>query len=174
MRKRNKIVGLLGVAAVLLMLLGSYLGFDIPAMLSENDAPDIGYSEPSTPSGSEISDALLSEDGSYSSKEDVCRYLIEYGRLPNNFITKSEAKALGWDAGEGNLWDVAYGCSIGGDSFGNREGVLPQKSGISYYECDIDYAGGFRGAKRIVYSSDGSIYYTDDHYESFTHLGSYK
>lgn len=57
--------------------------------------------------------------------------------------------------------------SIGGDRFGNREGLLPTAKGRKYYECDIDFDGTYRGAKRIVYSNDGLIYYTEDHYESF-------
>lgn len=68
------------------------------------------------------------------------------------------------------MWDVADGKSIGGDKFGNREGLLPKKSGRQYYECDIDYNGGYRGAKRIIYSNDGLIYYTEDHYKTFEQL----
>ncbi|MBP5156172.1 MAG: ribonuclease [Clostridia bacterium] len=113
-------------------------------------------------------DAAIAEDGSYTSKEDVALYLRTYGRLPQNFIAKSEANKLGWEGGD--LWRYAPGKSIGGDVFGNREGLLPKKSGRTWYECDIDYAGGSRGAKRICYSSDGLIYYTDDHYETFTEL----
>lgn len=113
-------------------------------------------------------DAAIAEDGSYTSREDVALYLRTYGRLPQNFITKSEANKLGWEGGD--LWRYAPGKSIGGDVFGNREGLLPKKSGRTWYECDIDYAGGSRGAKRIVYSDDGLIYYTNDHYETFTEL----
>ena len=78
-----------------------------------------------------------------------------------------EAKELGWVSKEGNLWDVAPGMSIGGDYFGNYEGVLPEEHGREYHECDIDFDGTYRNAKRIVYSNDGLIYYTEDHYESF-------
>ena len=74
---------------------------------------------------------------------------------------------MGWDSKKGNLDEVAPGKSIGGNKFGNREGLLPEKKGRTYYECDIDYNGGYRGGKRIVYSSDGLIYYTEDHYNSF-------
>ncbi len=104
--------------------------------------------------------------GSYTSRDDVALYLDTYGRLPVNFMTKDEAEALGWPGGD--LWRYAPGMSIGGDRFGNREGILP--AGKSYHECDIDYNGGKRGPKRIVYSDDGYIYYTDDHYNSFTQL----
>lgn len=65
---------------------------------------------------------------------------------------------------------ILPGMSIGGDRFGNREGLLPDAEGRKWYECDINFSGGFRGAERIVYSNDGLIYYTSDHYESFTQL----
>ncbi len=112
-------------------------------------------------------EAQLSEDGSYSSKEDVALYLYLYEHLPDNYITKKEAEKLGWDSSKGNLWDVAPGMSIGGSRFGNYEGLLPEDDDRQYYECDIDYEGGYRNAKRIVYSDDGLIYYTEDHYKSF-------
>lgn len=112
----------------------------------------------------------LDENSSYTSKEDVAAYIDEYGKLPPNFITKTEATELGWESSKGNLWDVAEGMSIGGDRFGNREGLLPSKSGRLYYECDINYKGGYRGAERIVFSNDGLIFYTDDHYETFVQL----
>ena len=109
----------------------------------------------------------ISEDGTYTSKEDVAAYLNEYGHLPSNFITKKEAKKLGWISSEGNLDEVAPGMSIGGDYFGNYEGLLPEADDREYHECDIDFDGTYRNAKRIVYSNDGLIYYTEDHYESF-------
>ena len=102
---------------------------------------------------------------SYTSKEEVALYLHLYEELPPNFITKNEAKKLGWDSKKGNLGEAAPGMSIGGDHFGNYEGILPK--GKEYHECDIDSDGGYRGAKRIVYSDDGCIYYTEDHYETF-------
>ena len=110
------------------------------------------------------------EDGRYTKPEDVALYLHTYGKLPKNFITKKEAQELGWDADKGNLWEVTDKMSIGGDSFGNREGLLPSKKGRKWYECDVNYSGGYRGGERIVYSNDGLIYYTDNHYESFTQL----
>lgn len=109
----------------------------------------------------------IDESGMYYSAEDVALYIHTYGRLPDNFITKDEARALGWEGG--SVERYAPGFAIGGDTFGNREGLLPKASGRVYYECDIDTNGSnSRGAKRIVFSNDGLIYYTDDHYESFT------
>lgn len=104
------------------------------------------------------------EGESYTSKEDVALYIHTYGCLPDNFMTKSEARKLGWEGG--GLEDYAPGMCIGGDRFGNYEGLLPEDR--DYTECDIDTLGAkSRGAKRIVFSDDGLIYYTDDHYESF-------
>lgn len=114
-------------------------------------------------------DGYLDKDGSYTSKEDVMNYLIEYGQLPSNFITKKEAKKLGWSGG--NLEPYAPGKCIGGDYFGNYEKVLPVVSGRTYHECDIDTLNAnSRGAKRIIHSNDGQIYYTDNHYKTFTLL----
>lgn len=109
----------------------------------------------------------VEKDGSYTGKEEVAAYLNKYKQLPDNFITKKEAKKLGWVSKKGNLSKVAPGKSIGGDKFGNYEGTLPEKKGRKYYECDIDSTGGYRGAKRIIYSNDGFIYYTEDHYNTF-------
>ncbi len=111
----------------------------------------------------------IDEDGWYYSAQDVALYLYTYGHLPDNFITKDEARDLGWEGG--TVEKFAPGYAIGGDKFGNREGLLPKAGGRQYYECDIDTDGGkSRGAKRIVFSNDGLIYYTEDHYESFTLL----
>lgn len=112
-------------------------------------------------------EAAISEDGTYTTKEEVAEYLHAYGHLPSNFITKKEAQKLGWISKEGNLDEVAPGMSIGGDYFGNYEGLLPEADDRDYYECDIDFDGTYRNGKRIVFSNDGFIYYTEDHYESF-------
>ena len=111
----------------------------------------------------------IDEAGTYNSLEDVSLYLYTYDHLPENYITKDEARDLGWTGG--SVERYAPGCAIGGDRFGNREGILPKAQGRQYYECDIDTLGETsRGAKRIVWSDDGLIYYTEDHYESFTLL----
>ena len=108
----------------------------------------------------------IEEDGTYTTKEDVARYIHTYGHLLNNFIAKMQAQALGWEGG--SLEPYAPGKCIGGSRFGNYEGTLPEKDGRTYTECDIDTLGASkRGAKRIVFSNDGLIYYTEDHYETF-------
>ena len=110
--------------------------------------------------------APIDEDGSYTTKDDVALYIHTYGHLPGNFITKKDAQALGWPGG--SLEPYAPGKCIGGSRFGNYEGLLPEADGRTYTECDIDTLGAdSRGAKRIVFSNDGLIYYTEDHYATF-------
>ncbi|MBR2809541.1 MAG: ribonuclease [Erysipelotrichaceae bacterium] len=126
-----------------------------PTPVPGNNGPDNGDQQ-----------VKVKEDGQYSSKDEVALYIHLYNHLPDNFLTKSEAKKKGWSSG--SLDSVLPGYSIGGDRFQNREGLLPKKDGRVYYECDIDTVGrSQRGEKRIVFSNDGLIYYTDDHYESF-------
>ena len=132
----------------------------------EEVAPPIADPD-DTPEEELPEEPLIDENGTYDSKDDVALYLHVYGRLPSNYLTKKEAQSLGWEGG--SLEPYAPGCCIGGSVFGNYEGKLPAKKGRTYHECDIDTLGKkSRGAKRIVYSDDGLIYYTDDHYETFT------
>ncbi len=102
--------------------------------------------------------------------QEIADYLFTHGELPDNFITKKEAQDLGWDSSKNDVSDVAPGKSIGGDRFGNYEGLLPSAKDRTWYEADANYHGGNRGAERIVFSSDGLVYYTHDHYESFTQM----
>ena len=130
----------------------------LPDDTQPSDVPEADDSGAGTPA--------IDEDGSYTSKEDVALYIHTYGHLPGNFITKKEAQALGWSGG--SLEPYAPGKCIGGSHFGNYEGLLPEAEGRSYTECDIDTLGAdSRGAKRIVFSNDGLVYYTGDHYASF-------
>lgn len=130
-----------------------------------DEARKAGETGPDT----QAAEPTLPEDGSYTARDDVALYLHLYGHLPDNFITKADARALGWPGG--GLEEYAPGKCIGGDEFGNYEGTLPDVPGLVYHECDIDTLGAdSRGAKRIVYSDDGNVYYTDDHYGTFTLL----
>ncbi|HBH88245.1 MAG TPA: ribonuclease [Syntrophaceae bacterium] len=100
----------------------------------------------------------------------VSDYIKQHNRLPDSFITKKDARKLGWDPSKGNLWTVAPGKSIGGDVFHNREKKLPKKKGRIWYEADINYNGGKRGKDRILFSSDGLIYKTEDHYRTYSRM----
>jgi len=158
----------------------TFLTIIMLAACGNTASPAEGYSSQNVSSSSyeeiveedvayEDESSYLDENGTYTSKENVALYIYQYGYLPSNFITKDEARELGWEGG--SVEKFLDGAAIGGDKFGNREGLLPKAKGRQYYECDIDTDGkNSRGAKRIVFSNDGLIYYTDDHYESFTLL----
>ena len=99
--------------------------------------------------------------------EIVVKYLKEHGELPEYYITKSEAKSLGWVPSKGNLCEVAPGRAIGGDIWTNRQKSLPTKSGRKYFEADLNYNCGNRNADRVVFSNDGLVFVTHDHYRNF-------
>lgn len=131
---------------------------------SQNDAEILPENPPS-----QTSDSAVEKGSYYYDAEHVVLYLDTYGRLPDNYITKSEARSLGWEGG--SVERYLDGAAIGGDHFGNYEGLLPESPGRSYTECDIDTDGqSGRGAKRLIFSNDGLYFYTEDHYESFTQL----
>ncbi|MDE7002812.1 MAG: ribonuclease [Oscillospiraceae bacterium] len=132
-------------------------------------APEASEEASSAPSQEppEESAPTVAEDGWYSSKEEVALYIHLYGHLPDNYLTKKEAQDLGWTGGSVERY-AGEGTAIGGSRFGNYEGLLPEAKGRVYTECDIDTVGASsRGAKRVVFSNDGLVYYTGDHYESF-------
>ena len=171
MKKKRKFPWLVIVLAVLVLLaVGRFRTPSAAPSPQSNQAVDV--TDPIVSDDPVVTDTpeeTLAEDGTYTSKEDVALYIHLYGRLPGNFITKKDAQNLGWDGG--SLEPYAPGKCIGGSYFGNYEGLLPDAPGRKYTECDIDTLGASsRGAKRIVFSNDGLIYYTDDHYKSFTLL----
>lgn len=109
--------------------------------------------------------------GGNTSVNNVINYVKNNGKLPDNYITKDEAKKLGWNPKAGNLDIVAPGKAIGGDVYKNRNKALPVANGRIYYEADLNYNGGFRGQDRLIYSNDGLFFTTSDHYQTFTQIG---
>lgn len=141
-------------------------------------APDVSAAQDTSETSSDAGTSTVAptrgptveEDGWYTSKDEVALYIHTYGRLPGNFISKTKARARGWDSSLGNLDEVCPGMSIGGSRYYNDDGQLPDKKGRQWTECDINYSGGYRGAERIVFSNDGLVFYTEDHYETFEQL----
>ncbi|ORM68018.1 ribonuclease domain-containing protein [Pantoea rwandensis] len=97
----------------------------------------------------------------------VARWLQQHHQLPDLYLTKSEARRQGWNPSKGDLCDVLPGRAIGGDRFSNREQRLPMQAGRKWFEADVNYDCGHRDADRLLYSSDGLIFITTDHYRSF-------
>lgn len=141
-----------------------------PSQIPDDDPTEVPDPTPiPTPEQTPDSGREIDRDGYYYDVEGVVLYLDSYGELPPNYITKSDARKLGWEGGTPEKYRA--GSAIGGDSFGNFEGLLPKAGGRSYTECDIDTEGkSSRGAKRLIFSNDGLYFYTDDHYESFTEV----
>ena len=163
-----------------------FIGKDLPLTIGNQKTDDVAPLKESQQTSKDLVAALNSlvyEEPEEKAKEketkvsgpiiepqDIADYIFEHGELPDNFITKKEAQKLGWDSSWNYVSDVAPGKSIGGDRFGNYEGLLPTKKGRQWYEADCYYKKGKRNAHRILYSNDGLVYYTDDHYESFTEM----
>lgn len=173
-----------GIFAILMALLLLILGQQGILPLGDTaDAPDalptatIAAALTDSPTSAPTATPVRTEKPTAAPKQtaitapqDIADYIFAHGTLPDNFLTKSEARQLGWDSSQNYVSDVAPGYSIGGDKFGNYEGLLPEASGRKWYEADTNYTVGPRGAERILYSSDGLVYYTNDHYQTFTEM----
>ena len=161
-------------------VLYQFIGLDIPLTIGDKKTDDVAPLKDAQQTSKDLVAALNSlvyteseEKGSKTpiiEPQDIADYIFAHGELPDNFITKKEAQKLGWDSSYNYVSDVAPGKSIGGDRFGNYEGLLPSQKGRQWYEADCYYTKGKRNAHRILYSNDGLVYYTDDHYESFTQM----
>ncbi len=173
-----------GIFAILMALLLFLLGQQGILPLGDTaDAPDalptatIAAALTDSPTSAPTATPVRTEKPTTAPKQtaitapqDIADYIFAHGTLPDNFLTKNEARQLGWDSSKNYVSDVAPGYSIGGDKFGNYEGLLPDASGRKWYEADANYTVGPRGAERILYSSDGLVYYTNDHYQTFTEM----
>ncbi|MBQ9823819.1 MAG: hypothetical protein IJM63_04925 [Solobacterium sp.] len=147
-----------------------------PAATEKSENPEVTEEPVTTPEATDepvstpepTPEASISEDDIYDTKDEVALYIYTFHHLPSCYMTKKEARKRGWEGGALNR--TIKGMCIGGDYFGNYEGLLPE-TGEDYYECDIDtmYKKS-RGSKRIIYTESGDVWYTDDHYESYTQL----
>ena len=187
-RSTKYLLKLFAVAVVLTLVFSSglFTGMDVsdmPASAAQTDTSADSASLDKTPaespaaaddeadfpipSASAVPEAAaLDEHGTYDSKDEVALFIHTYGHLPDNYITKQQAESTGWSGG--CVEKYCPGKCLGGSRFGNFEGLLPDKDGRIWTECDINTLGASsRGAERIVFSNDGLIYYTPDHYESF-------
>lgn len=147
------------IIAAILALVASYAGL---RDRGENPAPVARHEQSVSSrqnSGSDISEL--------TQQQRVADYVHQHRQLPDYYIRKGDARRQGWDPAKGNLCSVLPGRAIGGDRFSNREGGLPEKNGRNWFEADVNYQCGRRGSDRMLYSSDGLIYVTRDHYRHF-------
>jgi len=142
------------------------------ACTATGDAVRSDEDNSSTISRLSIYDAV-EESGLYTTKDSVAAYLCKFDKLPANYVGKDKGIAL-YESKTGNAfskWNfnpwTTINVMIGGDKFSNNEGLLPEGS---YHEADVDYSAKNRGTKRLVYQPDCVIYYTADHYETFTRM----
>jgi guanyl-specific ribonuclease Sa len=167
MKKRTRLVALVALLMAVALVLGSCAAdAAVTGKKKKNTPTPAVTAAPQMTAAPEVTE----EPGPIIEPQRIADYLFEHGELPENFITKQEAKDLGWDSSWNYVSDVAPGMSIGGDYFGNYEGKLPKIKGRKYYECDCWYTGGKRSAYRIIYSNDGHVWYTEDHYNTFTEM----
>lgn len=168
MKKTPFKIFLVGLAAVFFVACST-------STVSSDEDDELGSSSSIVSSGSNAKSIYeaVEESGLYTTKDSVAAYLCKFDKLPDNYVSQSEGKVL-YESETGNTfskWNFnpwkTIGVMIGGDTFGNKEGLLPEGS---YHEADVDYSGKNRGTKRLVYQSDCVIYYTADHYETFKKL----
>jgi len=150
------------VIALLLALVAVVAGLQ----LRPTTAPGSLGSVLSNPSATDTNKDI----SSLTAQQNVVSYLQQHHRLPDYYITKKQARSQGWDARSGNLCQVLPGKAIGGDVFSNREGRLPNAAQRQWREADINYQCGHRQSDRLLYSNDGLIYVTTDHYQNMTRV----
>lgn len=158
-----------------------------PAAISSSSAEHLSSAKqssssvadaPSSTSLESILEAVV-ESGTYTTRDSVAAYLCKFGNLPGNYVGKNEGKKLyeakGYTFSKWNFnpW-TTLGVMIGGDKFDNFASDpdyyhenLPEGN---YHEADVEYSAKNRGTKRLVYQPDCIIYYTADHYETYTRL----
>ncbi|AHM71869.2 ribonuclease [Yersinia hibernica] len=148
------------LGAVLLLIVATWQSIDNVTARAIGQAPDIERQRLSAPASIE----------QLTQHPQVVKYLQDHHRLPDFYITKQQAREKGWNPKEGNLCQVLPGKAIGGDRFSNRERQLPEAKGRNWREADVNYRCGHRGTDRLLYSNDGLIYLTQDHYKHFIRM----
>lgn len=177
MSKRNKLTVLLVILLTAALLLTSCTASALETAKKKKNrtTPTVTVAATATPAAAPTASptavpAPTATPGPLDEAQWLADYIFEHGELPENFITKREAESLGWKTTYRYVSDLGLGTAIGGDYFGNYEQKLPVVKGRKYYEADCFYQRGPRNEYRIIYSTDGHVWYTEDHYETFTEL----
>jgi len=155
------------IIAAVLAIAATAVGLHRPATTPVARQHASHPSQERRPAGSEASTSSRDDISALTQQQRVAGYLHQHQQLPPLYLKKSEARRQGWDPARGNLCEALPGRAIGGDRFSNREGRLPDGQGRRWFEADVNYQCGRRGSDRMLYSSDGLIYVTRDHYRHF-------
>ena len=177
MSNRNKKVRLFVIllAAVLLLSSCAASALETARSKKKKSSPNVAVTAvtmtaPVLTAGPEAASEATSVPGPMETAQELADYIFEHGGLPENFVTKNQAQDMGWKTKYRNVGDISPGLAIGGDYFGNYEKKLPVVKGRKYYEADCFYQGGPRNEYRIIFSNDGHVWYTEDHYNTFIEL----
>ncbi|WP_067701821.1 ribonuclease domain-containing protein [Erwinia sp. ErVv1] len=155
------------IIAAILAIAATAVGLHRPATTPVANQHGSHPSQERRPAGSKASTSFRDDISVLTQQQRVADYLHQHQQLPPLYLKKSDARRQGWDPARGNLCEALPGRAIGGDRFSNREGRLPDGQGRRWFEADVNYQCGRRGSDRMLYSSDGLIYVTRDHYRHF-------
>ena len=167
--RRNKIIRLFVILLAAILLLSSCTASALETAKKNKNKNKTTATPVVTETPTAVPE-VTATPGPMDEAQKLADYIFEHGELPENFITKKEAQARGWQDQYRYVGDIEPGLCIGGDYFGNYERKLPVVKGRKYYEADCFYQGGPRNEYRIIYSTDGHVWFTGDHYETFVEL----
>ena len=170
MKKSLKVIGLAGALALCLLLSGCYQPPDEVNNGNPSGNTPALFDTMAPTATVEVTPEVTVTPGPMDAAQELADYIFEHGELPENYIRKKDAEAQGWKTTYRYVGDIGPGITIGGDYFGNYEQKLPVVKGRKSYEADCYYEGGPRNEYRIIYSNDGHVWYTGDHYNTFTEL----
>lgn len=111
--------------------------------------------------------AIIAGTATMDGKNGADYWIKNYQILPSNYVSKEHAKSNGWKKSKGNLRKVLPNAIMGGGLFHNDKGKLPDAPGRIWYEADINYTGSYRNNDRVLYSNDGLLFVTYNHYYTF-------
>ena len=173
MNKRNKLARLIVILLAAVLLMSSCAASALETARSKKrqlPSTSMVTAAPTVVPALKTEPEVTVTPGPLEAAQELADYIFEYGELPENYVTKKQAKEMGWPARYRYVGDIAPGLTIGGDYFGNYERKLPVVKGRKYYEADCFYQGRSRNEYRIIYSNDGHVWFTGDHYNTFVEL----
>ena len=114
-------------------------------------------------------DAVQAGSATKDRKNGADSWIKQFDELPEYYITEAELLKLGWRRGKSPAkYAPGKMATMGIYLNGNKH--LPTAPGRIWYEADINYYSGKRNRHRLLWSNDGLIFVTYDHYETFLEI----